>query len=261
MAVVAGVDVGAGTAKTLILINRRIVSYSILPSSYDTLDTANKTVKEACKKASVVFDDIERIITTGYSRSLIPFACKTMTEIMCHAKGARFLIPQTKTVIDIGCQDSKAIRLDEQGKVVNFVMNDKCAAGTGRFIEVMAHTLGLSIEKVGPVALSSKNPCEVSSTCTIFAETEIVSQRARGRAREDLIAGALKSIAKRVSIMASGVGLVKEVVFTGGVAKNTGVKRAMEEAIGMDILVPEEPQIIGALGAALFADDDLARTG
>jgi predicted CoA-substrate-specific enzyme activase len=141
--------------------------------------------------------------------------------------------------------------------VANFVMNDKCAAGTGRFIEVMAQALGLSIEEVGPVALASKGCCGISSTCTVFAETEIVSQRAQGIAREDLIAGALKAIAKRVSIMASGIGLVKEVVFTGGVAKNMGVKRALEEVFDVDVLVPEEPQIIGALGAALFAHDEL----
>jgi predicted CoA-substrate-specific enzyme activase len=261
MSIVAGIDVGAGTAKSLILINRQIASYFILPSGHDTLETARKTIDEACKRASVSFNDLELVVATGYSRSIIPFAGRVKTEIMCHAKGANWLIPQTRTVIDIGCQDSKAIRLDTQGRVMNFVMNDKCAAGTGRFIEVIAHALGLNIQEVGPVALTSKNACEISSTCTIFAETEIISQRAQGRAREELIAGALKSIAKRVSIMASSVGVTREIVFTGGVAKNTGVKKALEEALGQEILVPEEPQIAGALGAALFADDELGRTG
>lgn len=257
MTIAAGIDVGAGTAKALILINGQIASYHVLPSGYDTLDTARKTIQEACGKASVSFQEIERIFATGYSRSLIPFAAKTMTEITCHARGAYFLIPQARSIIDIGCQDSKAIKLDSKGKVINFIMNDKCAAGTGRFIEVMAHTLGLRIEEVGITALSSKNPCEISSTCTIFAETEIISQRAQGRAREDLIAGTLKSIAKRVGIMAAGIGLVSDVAFTGGVAKNVGVKKALEETLDMKIIVPEEPQIVGALGAALFADDDL----
>ena len=257
MKIVAGVDVGAGTAKAVILTNRQIASYSVLPTGYDSVEAAQKTIEAALKKADVPFNDLEQIVATGYSRSIVPFANRAMTEIMCHARGANFLIPQARTVIDIGCQDSKAIRLDEWGMVTNFAMNDKCAAGTGRFIEVMAQALGLKIEEVGPVALTSQDYCEISSTCTVFAETEIISQRAQGRTREDLIAGALKAIAKRVGIMASGVGLVKEVVFTGGVAKNIGVKRALEETFGMDILVPEEPQIVGALGAALFAIDEL----
>jgi predicted CoA-substrate-specific enzyme activase len=260
VAVVAGVDIGAGTAKAVIFADRQIISYSILPTGYNSIETARKTIEEALEKATILFSDLDWIVSTGYSRNIVPFANRAMTEIMCHARGANFLIPQTRTVIDIGCQDSKAIRLDERGMVTNFVMNDKCAAGTGRFIEVMAQALGLRIEEVGPVALTSKDYCEISSTCTVFAETEIVSQRAQGRTREDLIAGSLKSIAKRVSIMMSSVGLVKEVVFTGGVAKNIGVKRALEEAFGVDILVPEEPQIIGALGAALFANDELEQS-
>jgi predicted CoA-substrate-specific enzyme activase len=253
---VGGIDIGAGTAKAVILCDHQIVSYSVLPTGHDSVDVARRTMEESLKKAGVLFSDLQRIVSTGYGRSIVPFANKAMTEIMCHARGAIFLIPQTRTVIDIGCQDSKAIRLDERGTVTDFVMNDKCAAGTGRFLEVIAQALDLSIEEVGPVALTSKDYCEISSTCTVFAESEIVSLRARGRTREDLIAGALRSIAKRVSIMVSSVGLVEDVVFTGGVAKNIGVKRALEEAFGVDIFIPEEPQIMGALGAALFADDE-----
>ena len=256
MTIVAGVDIGAGTAKAVIFGERQVLSYFVLPTGHDPVDAARKATEQALKKAGVLFSDIDRVVSTGYSRNIVPFASKAMTEIICHARGANFLIPQTRTVIDIGCQDSKAIRLDEQGMVTNFLMNDKCAAGTGRFIEVMAQALGLRIEEVGPVALTSKDYCEISSTCTVFAETEVISHRAQGRTKEDLMAGVLKSIAKRISIMASGIGLVKEVVFTGGVAKNIGVKRALEEEFGVDILVPREPQIVGALGAALFAYDE-----
>jgi predicted CoA-substrate-specific enzyme activase len=259
MSVVAGVDIGAGTTKAVIFADHQIISHSILPTGYDSVEAANKVIEEALEKANLVFSDISRVVATGYSRSIIPFADEARTEIVCHARGANFLIPQTRTVIDIGCQDSKAIRLNERGMVTNFVMNDKCAAGTGRFIEVMAQALGLRIEEVGPVALTSQDYCEISSTCTVFAETEMVSQRARGRTREDLIAGALRSIAKRVNIMVSSIGLAREVVFTGGVAKNIGMRRALGEAFDMDIIVPEEPQIVGALGAALFADDELER--
>lgn len=259
MSVVAGVDIGAGTAKAVIFGDGQILSYSVLPTGYDSVEAAREATEQALKEAAVLFSDLDRVVSTGYSRSIFPFANKTITEIICHARGANFLIPQTRTVIDIGCQDSKAIRLDERGMVTNFVMNDKCAAGTGRFIEVLAQALGLRIEEVGPVALTSKDYCEISSTCTVFAETEVISQRAQGRTKEDLIAGVLKSIAKRISIMASGIGLVKEVVFTGGVAKNIGVKRALEKEFSVDILVPEEPQIVGALGAALFAKDEAGR--
>ena len=259
MTTVAGIDIGAGTAKTVILTDRRIVSYSVLPTGGDSVEAARKTLEGSLKKADILFTDLQQIIATGYSRNIVPFANKTMTEITCHARGANFLIPQARTVIDIGCQDSKAIKINERGMVTNFMMNDKCAAGTGRFIEVIAQALGLRIEDVGPAALTSKDYCEISSTCTVFAETEIISQRAQGRSREDLIAGALKSIARRVSIMVSNLGQVEQVVFTGGVAKNVGVKKALEEALGVDIMIPEEPQIAGALGAAIFADDELKK--
>jgi (R)-2-hydroxyacyl-CoA dehydratese activating ATPase len=257
MITAAGIDIGAGTAKTVILTSNRIISYAVLPTGGDSVEAARKTLEQALKKADLKFDDLKKIVATGYSRDIVPFAGKTMTEITCHARGANFLVPQARTVIDIGCQDSKAIRIDERGRVTNFAMNDKCAAGTGRFIEVIARALGMEIEEVGPAALTSKNPCEISSTCTVFAESEIISQRAQGRSREDLIAGALISIAKRVGIMASGLGLAEKVVFTGGVAKNIGVKKALEEALGIKIIVPEEPQIVGALGAAVFARDEL----
>lgn len=260
MTVVAGIDIGAGTAKVVIFSHPRILAYQVSPTGYDSVETSRRIIEEALKKAGTDFKDLKGVVATGYSRSIVPFADRTMTEIMCHARGAHFLIPQAKTVIDMGCQDCKAIRVDERGMVDNFVMNDKCAAGTGRFIEVIAQALGLKIEEVGPVALTSRNHCDISSTCTVFAETEIISQRAQGRSREDLIAGALRAIAKRVSIMASGVGLVREVVFTGGVAKNIGMKRALEEALGMEIMVPEEPQIVGALGAALYARDDAEKS-
>lgn len=164
-----------------------------------------------------------------------------------------FWIPQARNIIDIGAQDSKFIRVNEKGGVIDFVMNDKCAAGTGRFLEVMARVLGLKLEDLGPISSTSKNICDITSTCTVFAESEAVSLRAEARPIEDLVAGIHKAIAKRVIIMGSGIKLEKEMVFTGGVTKNTGVKKALEEASGMEFLVPLEPQITGALGAALSA--------
>jgi predicted CoA-substrate-specific enzyme activase len=260
----AGVDVGAATAKTVLLSDGKVVGRAIIPTGDRIVVAAEKVTKLALEKAGIWRDnfdfkaDFDYVISTGYGRHGVPFANKAVTEIICHAKGAHFFLPATRTIIDIGGQDSKAIGLDEKGNVNNFVMNDKCAAGTGRFLEVMAQVLGVTIEELGPIALTSKNPCQISSTCTIFAESEMVSLRAEGKSREDLIAGIVRAVSSRVAVMGKTVGFRRDVVFTGGVAKNIGVKKALEEEIKMEIVVPEEPQIMGALGAALLAKAELS---
>jgi predicted CoA-substrate-specific enzyme activase len=253
----AGVDIGAATGKAVIISDGRVLGYSIIPTGYDVRLAAEKVTLAAMEKAGLpqAIDELEHIIATGYARNAVDFAHRTTTEILCHAKGAHFGIPDTRTVIDIGGQDSKAIELDDEGNVRDFVMNDKCAAGTGRFLEVMADVLQVgSIDNMGPLSLGSKKPCSIGSTCTIFAETEVVSLRAQGNSREDLIAGVHHAIALRVTVMARQLKVRPMVIFTGGVAKNIGVKRALEQELGIDIVVPDEPQIIGALGAALLAE-------
>ena len=257
--IVAGVDAGAATTKALILRDGEILSYTILPTGHKVAETSEQVTQEALKRAQLSMSDLDYVVSTGYGRKAIPFAHKAITEIICHAKGANFLIPETRGIIDIGGQDSKVISVDERGNVTDFVMNDKCAAGTGRFLEVMANVLGVELDELGLVSLTSKSPCQISNTCTIFAESEVVSLRAEGRSRADLVAGIHKAVASRVAIMASNIRLEKETVFTGGVAKNVGVRRVLEEEIGLGILVPEEPQIIGALGAALLANQELSR--
>lgn len=251
--IVAGVDVGAGTAKAVIFGRGQILSYSVAPTSYNPSAVAEKVTKQSLRKVRASFDDLSYVVATGYGRDIVPFANKAVTEIMCHARGAKFLDSGAKTVIDIGCQDSKVIIMDDKGNIINFAMNDKCAAGTGRFIEVMAHALRLKLDEVGPMALSSQNPCHISSTCTVFAESEVVALRGQGKLREDLIAGVVRAIAKRVSILTAGIKPADRVVFSGGVAKNLGVKSALEDELGISIFVPDEPQIVGALGAALIA--------
>ncbi len=251
---VAGIDVGAGTAKAVILRDDKIISYSIMPVAGDVTKAIDEVTGEALEKAELSLQNLDYVVSTGYGRNAVSFANKVTTEIICHASGVHFLIPQVKTIIDIGAQDSKVIRVNDRGEVIDFVMNDKCAAGTGRFLEVMAQVLGLKLEEMGPKSLTSKKLCNISSTCTVFAETEVVSLRAQGKSIEDLIAGIHKAIATRVVIIGSGIKFEKEVVFTGGVAKNSGVKRALEEVGDMEIIVPTEPQITGALGAALRAE-------
>jgi len=255
--ITAGVDVGAATAKTVIVADGVILSYAVIPTGESVARAAEKVTGSALEQARLSMADLSFIISTGYGRNAVAFAHKAVTEIICHAKGVNFLIPAARTVIDIGGQDSKVIGVREDGTVSDFAMNDKCAAGTGRFLEVMAGVLGLAIEEMGPTSLSSKEPCSISSTCTIFAETEMVSLRAEGRTREDLVAGIHRAVASRVAVMGRTVGYREQVVFTGGVAKNTGVKNALEAAIGLPILIPKEPQIVGALGAALLARREL----
>ena len=251
--ITAGVDVGAATAKTVIVADGEMLSHAVIPTGHSVARAAEEVTKEALRLAGLSMADLGLIISTGYGRNGVAFASRTASEIICHARGVNFLIPAARTVIDIGGQDSKVIRVREDGNVGDFAMNDKCAAGTGRFLEVMAGVLGLDIEEMGPVSLTSQDPCLISSTCTIFAESEVVSLRAEGRSREDLICGIHRAMSHRVAIMAKPVGLKQEVVFTGGVAKNIGMKSALEKEIGLKISVPEEPQIIGALGAAILA--------
>ncbi len=254
--IAAGVDIGAATAKAVILNSeKRILSFSILPTGHSVAQAGESIINEALEKAGLSFKDLKYVISTGYGRKAVKYSDKPVTEIICHAAGAYFLLPQTRTIIDIGGQDSKAIGLDDNGNVINFVMNDKCAAGTGRFLEVMAGVLGLEVNDLGAVSLTSENPCVISSTCTIFAESEVVSLRAEGRSREDLISGIHRAMSHRVAIMAKPVGIKEEVVFTGGVAKNSGMKTALEKEMGVKISIPEEPQIMGALGAAILAQN------
>jgi predicted CoA-substrate-specific enzyme activase len=257
--ITAGVDVGAATAKTVIVSDSEIMSYDIIPTGASVSRAAEEVTEKTLKRAGLSLADVRYIISTGYGRKGVAFASKAATEIICHARGVNFLIPAARTVIDIGGQDSKVIGVREDGTVSDFIMNDKCAAGTGRFLEVMAVVLGLDIEEMGPISMTSNEPCHISSTCTIFAETEMVSLRADGRTREDLVAGIHRAVAARVGVMGRTVGYREQVVFTGGVAKNIGVKNSLESGIGLPILVPEEPQIIGALGAALLAQAELSR--
>jgi predicted CoA-substrate-specific enzyme activase len=259
---VAGIDIGAATAKTVIIGDSVILGYAIRPTGHDVKLATNKVIKEALEKAglSASIKGLNYIVSTGYARESVDFANKTVTEIICHAKGAHFVIPSTRFIIDMGGQDSKAIEVDPEGNVINFTMNDKCAAGTGRFLEVMAQVLEVeSVAEMGPLALQSKEPCRISSICTVFAETEVVVLRAKGKDRKDLIAGVHKAVASRVAVMASSLTFRPDAVFTGGVAKNSGVKKFLEEEIRMELLVPDEPQIIGALGAALFAQTELVK--
>lgn len=253
---VMGVDIGAAASKALVLSDDKILAYSIRHTGIDVTVTATEVAEEALKNAGVSRNDLDYILSTGWGRFAVDFAHGTESEIICHAAGAHYLIPEARGVIDIGGQDSKAIRMDKDGLVEDFIMNDKCAAGTGRFIETLCNILEINLEDVGNLALRSKDPCLMSSTCVVFSETEVVAYRAKKRPTEDIVAGVLKSLVKRVLTMAYRIELekVKEgIVFTGGTAKNPGMIKFLGEELNTKLIIPEEPQIVGALGAALIA--------
>jgi (R)-2-hydroxyacyl-CoA dehydratese activating ATPase len=253
--IVAGMDIGSITAETVLLEKEKILAAVILPTGANSRTAAERSLRTALDQACLPREAVSQIVTTGYGRASFPQATRMITEITCHARGAFFVLPQTRTVIDIGGQDSKVIRLDGQGRNVDFQMNDKCAAGTGRFLEVMAHALEVALEDLGRLSRSAERTIKISSTCTVFAESEVVSLIADNQPKEIIIRGLHDSIADRIMGMAQRVGIEEEVTLTGGVAKNKGVVQALEERLKVKLFIPPEPQIIGALGAALIARD------
>jgi (R)-2-hydroxyacyl-CoA dehydratese activating ATPase len=253
--IVAGIDIGSITAETVLLRGEEILASVILPTGANSRTAAERCLNAALERAHLSRDALSKIVTTGYGRASFPQATRMITEITCHARGAFSVHPQTRTVIDIGGQDSKVIRLDGQGRNVDFQMNDKCAAGTGRFLEVMAHALEVGLEDLGRLSRSAERTIKISSTCTVFAESEVVSLIADNQPKEIIIRGLHDSIADRILGMVQRVGIEEEVTLTGGVAKNKGVALALEERLKVKLFIPPEPQIIGALGAALIARD------
>jgi len=250
----AGIDVGSTMTKVVIL-NGGIIASIIGPTGPEHRRLANQVMDQALKKADISFQSITYIVSTGYGRINVPFADKQFTEITCHAKGIASLFPEAKTIIDIGGQDVKGIKIDGYGKTIDFAMNDKCAAGTGRFIEVIADTLGVPLDQVGDLSLQSKNPAKISNICTIWAQQEVVASLAQGVPIFDLLAGIHQSLADRIIRMVSRLKVEEAVIVTGGGGKNKGLLKALSEQLGYQILVPEEPLITGALGAALLGKE------
>lgn len=253
-ALFAGIDVGSLTAKAAVIGKGGIVSYSIADTGANPQKAGETVFDRVLREAGCRREEIRYIVGTGYGRVSLPFVNSTVTELTCHARGAHYLDPSIRTVIDIGGQDSKVIKLNTDGSMSDFLMNDKCAAGTGRFLEVMARALEVDLEELGQFSLRSRKPCSINSTCTVFAESEVVSLSASGEEKEDIAAGLHHAIAKRVGNMAKRLGIEENIVFVGGVAKNVGVRKTLEDFLEVHFTpLSEDPQIIGALGAALLA--------
>jgi predicted CoA-substrate-specific enzyme activase len=249
----AGIDIGSRTIEVVVVVDKsgKIESSLQADTGFDPMTQAGKLIDGL---------EYECIMATGYGRNLfeIAFDASTVTEIKAHATGARAVYPHTRTVLDIGGQDSKAIALFDNGKVKKFEMNDRCAAGTGKFLEIMAGTLGFDIEAFGREALLTDQDVNISSMCTVFAESEVTSLIAKGRDRQQIARGLHSSVIRRAAGMINRVSSDGDIVFTGGVAKNPCMKNLLSEKLGRPVLVPDNPQLIGALGAALLAAQNKA---
>jgi len=248
-----GIDVGSITAKAAVVRDGAVISDKLILTGFNARNAGAQVFEAISEDLGIETASIDKVIATGYGRSSVTIADKAVTEITCHAMGAHHLNPAVRAVIDIGGQDSKAIALDESGSVKDFAMNDKCAAGTGRFLEVMAKALEVELDHFGQFSLGADQPAKISSLCTVFAESEVISLISKGEKRENIIAGIHESIAARVGAMANRTGLKTPIMMTGGVAKNIGVVKALEKKLGQPIEVSPLSQVTGAIGAALLA--------
>jgi len=254
----AGVDVGSTQTKAVIMAGNggggpRLVARALVDTGANVQKAAEHGFLAACREAAIPAQEVGFVVGTGYGRYKITFGNAQMTEITCHARGASFLCPGTRTVIDMGGQDSKAISIGAKGEVLDFVMNDKCAAGTGRFLANAADVMGISLDEVGPLSLQGKHPVKITTVCTVFVESDILSYLAQGKKAEDILNGVHLAIARRTVSLARRVPIEPQISLTGGVAHNVGMVRALEQILGTSLQVSAEAHFTGAIGAALFA--------
>ena len=254
-----GIDIGSTTSKCVLLRGGTEVAAKSLVISGTGTDGPDTAFQEVLTSAGVSREDVDYVLATGYGRRTFPLADGEISELTAHGKGVHFRVPSARTIIDIGGQDAKVIALTPDGAISNFVMNDKCAAGTGRFLDVMAGILKLDISELEQYAARASAPVKISSTCTVFAESEVISQLSQGAALPDLIAGICASVAVRVASLAKRMPVTPDVVMSGGVARNGGVRRAMEQELGKPVVVTDEAQYMGALGAARVAYERLVK--
>lgn len=250
----AGIDVGSQSTACVLWDGQKVLGSSVLPSGVNPRKRAQEALEKALEAAGIR-DATCCIAATGYGRYQVEGAHIVVSEITCQARGVAYLFPKAKTVIDIGGQDSKVIRLGEGGKVLDFAMNDKCAAGTGRFLELMAQVLEIGLEDYGNLFTRAKERLSLSHTCAVFAESELIGYIAQGKRKEDLVRAVADAVAERVAALGERIGIVPPLVVTGGVAKNKAVLALLEERVGHPVLVPDEPLLTAALGACLVAGE------
>jgi predicted CoA-substrate-specific enzyme activase len=257
--IVAGCDVGSLTAKAVVLNQSKILGYAVIDASHSPAECAEEVLQKAMKISRVDKQEIKRCVGTGYGREKIPFADQCISELVCHAKGAQWIMPTVRTVIDIGGQDCKAIRIDQKGKIAKFTTNDKCASGTGRFLEVMTDLIGISLEELGQLSLKARQPANLASACTVWAQAEVIRLLNERTPVEEICAAINEAMAGRVATMLNSIGIESDLCMTGGVAKNMGVIKGLETITGLRVRrLPIDPQIVGAVGAALLAREEVS---
>jgi predicted CoA-substrate-specific enzyme activase len=273
-----GLDIGSRSTKCVILDDGQLLTYGSIETGSDSVKTAHAAVDAAvhrriefwgefrmklpkAKTDHLKIKDMACIIATGYGRAVVPFAHATITEISCHARGAQWMVPGVASILDMGGQDCKAMRLGEKGEVIDFVLNDKCAGGTGRFLEIIANGLKVPLLEIGELSLKSTKDIPFNSACAVHSKREAVAMMKQGKSKADILAGLHKSISGRVVSLVKRVGVADKFVITGGISKNVGMVARIEEKIGLKVHTPEEPQIAGAVGAALFALDRAKKKG
>jgi predicted CoA-substrate-specific enzyme activase len=258
----AGIDIGSRGAKGVILGDGGIITYFIGETGPDSPGTAEMVFDELAKQSGLALEDVSYTVATGYGRVNVPFADENISEISCHAKGAHWHFPRVRTILDMGGQDCKAINVSDKGVVTKFIMNDKCAGGTGRFLEIIGNVLGVALEEIGPTALSSAQNVPFSTVCAIFAKSEAMAMLKKGVPKPDIIAGLHDAIATRCHNLLKRVNIEEQFTITGGIAKNVGMVAKITQKMGMQPVLAPDPQIIGALGAAVFARERyLAKQG
>ena len=248
-----GIDVGSTTTKGVLLdSDGNIVAKSLMLTGASATQAVKKTLENITSLSKIDVNGVP-VISTGYGRARVELAVKSVTEITCHSVGVHHINPDIRLLIDVGGQDAKVIRIGSSGRPEDFELNDKCSAGTGRFLEVMARELEISIDDLGPLALQSKSPCSISSTCTVFAESEVIGHIGAGESAADIAAGVHVSMVSKISALSKRVGVKEPVCVTGGVALNPAFRHHLSDQLGVELWVPDEPQLTGALGAAVLA--------
>jgi predicted CoA-substrate-specific enzyme activase len=255
MVYVAGVDIGAAFSKAVIMSGGEIVSYHVMPSGGNYKLTAEELIKKALAKAKLSRKDIGYIVATGYGAANASFANEVVGDLACQGRGVAHLFPSARTVIDIGGQFSRVFRVDERGRVTGFLQSEKCAAGSGRFLQVIAKVLQIKLEEIGELSLKSQNKVDFNTGCAVFAESEAVSRVAEGALKEDILAGLHRTLAGKIQSLVDRLGVQPDCAVVGGGAKDIGLVRSIEQSLGRQLLLPEEPQIVAALGAALLAGE------
>jgi len=261
MVYVAGIDIGSAFSKAVIMAENKIITYQVLPSGGNYKLTAERVTEKTLTEAKLSLEDIAYTVATGYGAANVSFSTETASDISCLARGVHYLFPNARTAIDIGGQFTRVLNLDDRGRATSFLFSEKCAAGSGHFLQVIAKVLQVALEDIGELSLKSKNRVDFNTGCAVFAESEAVSRIAEGAAKEDILAGLHRTLAAKIQTMVVRLGLEPDCAVVGGGAKDIGLVKSIEEGLGCCPLVPEEPQIVAALGAALLAEEKVSKGG